>query len=93
MAVIITKCMCLQTFKYTHNLSDVGSSLVEKKYHQLHFAPRMAKLQLNAVFLTLSPLTQHCDIPRVSEVTNTVGVLERSSLKISCSQDVKPLEA
>ena len=82
MAVIITKCMCLQTFKYMHNLTDAGSSLVEIKYNQLHFAVRMAKPQLKSVFLTLSPLTQHCDIPHASKVTNMLRVLERSSLKI-----------
>lgn len=75
-----------------HNLTHMGSFLVEIKYYQLHFAGRMAKLQLTSVFLTPSPLTQHCDIPHANKAANMLGVLERSSLEISHSQNVKRLQ-
>lgn len=48
------KRMCLQIWKYMHNLTDVGSSFVV--HNQVHFAVRMAQLQPRSVFLTLSPL-------------------------------------
>lgn len=42
--------------------------------------------------MTLSPLTQHCDIPHANKAANMLGMLERLSLKISHSQNVKLLQ-
>lgn len=94
MAEVITKRRCLQILRYIHNLTDADSSFVEVKHKLLHFAVRMAKLQLKSVFLTLSPLIaiQHYDTPRAHKITNTVGGPERSCLKISSSLNTELLQ-
>lgn len=79
---------------YTQNSTDAGSSFVELKHKQWHFAARMAKLQLKPAFLTLSPLiaTQPYDTPHAHRATNTVGGPERLCLKISSSLNIELLQ-
>lgn len=74
-----------------HNSTDAGSSSVEIKYNQLHFAVRMAQLQPNSS-PDSQPFTRMSNVTVVSKVTNKREVPERWNLKISHSQNVKLLQ-
>lgn len=77
---------------FVQNSTDAGSSLVEIKYNQLHFAIRMAQPQPNSALLILSPSLAGATWQCWVKLTNKLQVPERSSLQISHGQNVKLLQ-